>query len=497
MRSILWNVGWTFRNLFAGLRLTLPIRVGRQSFHFSSDQALTLLLVSCGATLLSTYFMSGSGARLGWYSWSLLAARCFFGLLLIYLVARLQGALDMLPAMIVALCSASCFLDLYQALLYRIGWKYGIGFSWLGGATTLSFVLWGLVLVWVSAATLRAMRLIYASSWVRSGLLSALMVIGGVGVSWVAPAHFWYVPRAEAEDDSRAPAVDTERTYYAQPGLMAKTLSALAPSRRGLGELYFLGFAGTSDEDVFMKEVRVAKTLFDDRFDTRRRSLILVNNPETVEELPVASVSNLELALGGIAKRMDVDKDILFLYLTSHGSRHVFSVSFPELALGDLGDRQLKAMLDRSGIKWRVLVISACYSGSFIDALKDNHTLIVTAASKDRTSFGCGSESEFTYFGDAYINTALRDDRSFIAAFYHARDTVAAREKEEALTPSEPQIYVGAAMQAKLQQLERRLTKVAAARQSPPLAAAEPRGAASRFLLEEEASWRKDPNPGR
>lgn len=461
MRSILSNVAWTFRNLFAGLRLTLPVPVSRQSFRFSSDQALILLLVACGATLLSTYFTSADSVRLSWFSWPILAARCFFALLLLYLVARLQAALETLPAIAVAFFSATAFIDLYQALMYGLVGQPAM-YSWRsGGAGTSTIVVWVLVLAWGSATVLRAVRLVYGTGWLRTGLLSAVIILGSFGAGWVAPAYMLYVPRMEAEY-RRGPRVDTEHTYYAQRSLLTKALSALAPSRRGVSELYFLGFAGTSTADVFMKETRVARALFDERFGTRRRSLILVNNPQTVDELPIASVSNLELALAGIAKRMDVEKDILFLYLTSHGARHVFSVSFPELALGDLGDRQLKTMLDRSGIKWRILVISACYSGSFIDALKDDHTLIATAASKDRTSFGCGTESEFTYFGDAYINTALREDRSFISAFYRARAAVALREQEEGLKPSEPQIDVGEAMKAKLEQLEERLAKVAA-----------------------------------
>ena len=119
----------------------------------------------------------------------------------------------------------------------------------------------------------------------------------------------------------------------------------------------------------------------------------------------------------------------------------------------------LKDMLDRSGIKWRVLVISACYSGSFVDALKDERTLVVTAAAADKTSFGCSNENDFTYFGDAYINTALREDFSFVAAFERAKDIIARREAAENLIPSEPQIYLGAAMKTKLHQVERRFAK--------------------------------------
>jgi hypothetical protein len=163
-----------------------------------------------------------------------------------------------------------------------------------------------------------------------------------------------------------------------------------------------------------------------------------VNNRRTVQELPAASVSNLRWALNGVAGKMDLEEDILFLYLTSHGSPHLVSVYFPELALNNLEDRALKDMLDHAGIKWRVLVVSACYSGSFIDTLKDDRTLIITAAAANKTSFGCSDETDWTYFGDAYINTALRGDRSFIAAFEHARAIIAEKESAGQLTPSEP-----------------------------------------------------------
>jgi hypothetical protein len=86
--------------------------------------------------------------------------------------------------------------------------------------------------------------------------------------------------------------------------------------------------------------------------------------------------------------------------------------------------------------------------------------LVITAAAADKTSFGCADENDFTYFGDAYVNTALRQDRSFVAAFDAARAIIADREEADDLTPSDPQIYVGAAMATKLQQLEQRLAKL-------------------------------------
>jgi hypothetical protein len=144
---------------------------------------------------------------------------------------------------------------------------------------------------------------------------------------------------------------------------------------------------------------------------------------------------------------------VLFLFLTSHGAPDLLAVSFPPHRLLNLTPRQLRAMLDAAAIRWRVIVVSACYSGSFIDALKDARTLVITAAARDRSSFGCSSENDFTYFGDAYFNQALRHGGSFIAAFALARRLIAAREAREGLKPSRPQIYVGAQIRAKLDEL--------------------------------------------
>ena len=200
----------------------------------------------------------------------------------------------------------------------------------------------------------------------------------------------------------------------------------------------------------------VARKLFDDRFDTRGRSVVLVNNPRTVLDEPLATVSNLRETLTEIGAAIDRDQDVVMIYVTSHGSRdHRISVEFPPLQLDALTPPALRKMLDDAGIKWRIVVISACYSGGFIEPLKDDNTLIMTAAAADRTSFGCGSESDATYFGDALFQHALRFEDSFVKAFEQARESIAVRERREKMTPpSEPQIFVGKAMAAKLPKLE-------------------------------------------
>ena len=79
-------------------------------------------------------------------------------------------------------------------------------------------------------------------------------------------------------------------------------------------------------------------------------------------------------------------------------------------------------MLNASGARYRVVIISACYSGVFARALAGPRTLVITAAAPDRPSFGCEDGATWTYFGDAFFNQALRSSRNLAEAYCRARD---------------------------------------------------------------------------
>jgi len=98
--------------------------------------------------------------------------------------------------------------------------------------------------------------------------------------------------------------------------------------------------------------------------------------------------------------------------------------------------------------------VSACYAGGFIEPLRDDNSVVIAAAAADRTSFGCDSGRELTYFGEAYLRDALAKTRSFAAAFDLAKESIARKEAEEKLEPSAPQIWVGPAIARRLQAFE-------------------------------------------
>jgi len=246
------------------------------------------------------------------------------------------------------------------------------------------------------------------------------------------------------------PRIDIEETYYLQPQLLERALAELQPSGAGQPRLYFVGFAGYGTQAVFKREVLAVRELFDAQFSTKGRSLILVNHASTLADVPLANASNLDRALKHIGSLMNKDADVLFLFLTSHGMKGRFAVEMTGFGLNDLTPDRLRGILDRSGIRNRVLVVSACHSGSFIPALAEPNTLVIAAAHADRTSFGCDDRREWTYFGDAFFNRALRQERSFEKAFERARQLISSWETKDKLTPSLPQIAGGEALRPKL-----------------------------------------------
>jgi hypothetical protein len=252
-------------------------------------------------------------------------------------------------------------------------------------------------------------------------------------------------------DDWPADAPSPEQVLYSQRQQVDRAVAALTPRIAGKPNLYLLAFAGDGGEDVFRNEAEYAERLFASRLGAAGHTLVLENNPATLSTRPLASWSNLETALDGIAHAMNTDEDILMLYVTSHGGEdHSLLVDMGPLPLDQLDPDGLARMLAARHIRWKVVVVNACYSGGFVPALRGAGTAVLTAAREDRSSFGCGADSDVTYFGRAWLIDALNQTDDPLEAFARARTEIQGWEQRDKLTPSEPQIDVGAGIQAQL-----------------------------------------------
>lgn len=262
------------------------------------------------------------------------------------------------------------------------------------------------------------------------------------------------IPLFRAPHARPGPQLDIERVYTRQEALVRAALESVRPSEADVEELFFVGFASYAPQDVFENEARHVATLFADQLRARDRAILLVNSHATVDELPLANGRNLAAVLRGVAGKMGPE-DVLFLHMTSHGSAdHEFAVYFNELNLNDLTAAELGEIVNDAAAPWRVVVVSACYSGGYIDALKAPRAMVITASRADRASFGCEHGREYTYFGEAFYRDSVHQGGAanidFVAAFENARRIVADRERREDRKPSEPQLWIGAEMAAKL-----------------------------------------------
>ena len=340
-------------------------------------------------------------------------------------------------------------------------------FSTLTGIATLAVLFqvdeaWPayqrLRLAWVALWLLLGWRLLAgfspASGRLRRAMALLPLSLFTIGGLWLhAWPEYWppdYAALAEQmpeDEPASAHTLDHEAVMYAQPALLAEAIAALPVQRPGVPDLYAIGFAGDGSESVFANEVRYFAELVDSRYGNGGRTLLLVNDPDSATDAPIATMTALRAALAAVGARMDPAEDVLLLFLTTHGSEeHRLLVQLGELPLEQVTPEALAAALDDSGIRWRIVVVSACYAGGYIEALADPYTLVLTAARADRTSFGCGVASDITWFGQALLAEALNQERDPVAAFALAREAIAAREQAGDLPASEPQMHLGEAI---------------------------------------------------
>lgn len=239
--------------------------------------------------------------------------------------------------------------------------------------------------------------------------------------------------------DGQALPAPLEVGLLEQGRLLDQALAALPASTPAV-ELYALSLGGDGEQSVFMREADYVSTLLGERFGARGR-ITLVNQREHLADRPLATRESLARAVRVLAERSGPE-DLIFLYFTSHGSpEHELSLRQPGLSLGDLPAWQLAQILAPLKDRYKVVGVSACYSGGFIAPLKDDKTLVMTASRADRVSFGCSDKNDFTYFGRALFGEALNRTDDLEQAFAQARAALAEREKAEGFEPSEPQIW--------------------------------------------------------
>ncbi|MCW5255129.1 hypothetical protein D5038_01730 [Verminephrobacter aporrectodeae subsp. tuberculatae] len=360
--------------------------------------------------------------------------------------------------------------SILPSMLYSLVW---LALRWHGGVGSIAYwVVYGVATVWGLWALAR-MSARFIRSFART--LTLFVVLGAViGMRlWQLSNLSWYSPwlpdhRAVAEASAQSGDAKENSAWMAlsqsvfeeQQALWQRQIDALPAQRPDLVDVYGLVFSPYAEENVFRRESSMVSALLQERFDARGRVLHLLNHAKTAATHVWATPENLERAIAALGQRMDREQDLLVVYLTSHGALdHELTAALDPLEVASVTPAMLRAALDAAGIRNRVIAVSACYSGGWIEPLATDYSLIMTASDATHTSYGCGSGSKLTYFGRAVFDEQLRQTHSFTKAFANAVPLIAQREREAGKDDgfSNPQIHVGAQIAPVLQALEQRL----------------------------------------
>jgi hypothetical protein len=418
-------------------------RLWPAQFVVSFDQLAGLLCVNLALWALLDYLHAEAHAPLaldGLFGW---ACYLLLGLTACAMTSRVQSRAAPTRALLVPALAVAPFVLIFFWLTLDLR---------LVSAHPLGALV--VALLYLCVLALRVLGAAYGPVRAAPALLALVLVL-------ISPWAFGFlnldtrlwVPADSAESDTAQDADHAESLFYDQPARIAAAAARVKPAQGGRPGVYFVGFAGDGDQGVFRREAQFAGEVFAARYGSQQRSLLLINDVDDRDTYPLASVAGLSQTLKVLASRMHPESDVLVLFLTSHGSQDGLEVQNGELPLAQLAPTDLRAALDASGIRFRVVVVSACYAGVFIDALKNDTTAVVTASDDAHSSFGCDDERELTWFGEAFLKDALPGSASLEAAFRKAAELIARREDQEHQIHSNPQLSMGPLIRKKLEEL--------------------------------------------
>jgi hypothetical protein len=248
-------------------------------------------------------------------------------------------------------------------------------------------------------------------------------------------------------------------TAPADAGLLM-SLDAIAARTPGQANVYVLA-AGLWGDPVFDNESRQAAEILARRYSAQGKTVLMSNKPVAPASPLKPTPALLNEALTKLAAQMDKAEDVLLVFITSHGNKEGAAIRDMRGLDTVLSPAALRAGLDATGVRNRIVIISACHSGVFIPALQSPTTIVMTAASEETSSFGCEPENDWTWFGDAFFQKSLARGRTMMMAFNEARAQVTIWERNGRLDPSKPQIFIGAEAKPFLDAIEARAIKPA------------------------------------
>ncbi len=334
--------------------------------------------------------------------------------------------------------------------------------AWWVEASWLAWLVYGLMWVWIMVVAWRVTAALTPSRHAQTAIIMGVVLVEAFASAYI-DGRPWQPNYAEQESDAAGAAAPTlslsQEVFADQQSLLAETLASVTPRQANRTNVFGLVYAPYA-QSVFVRESAMVASVLQERFGAQGHVVQLVNHPSVTDSLPWATNQNLRASLQALAAQMDRENDVLVVYLSSHGGADFkLATSHWPLEVTELTPQMLRSMLDAAGVRNRVIAVSACYAGGWIEPLSNDNTLVMTAADATHTSYGCGSRSELTFFGRALFDEQLRKTHSFEQAFAAAGPIIQQREIEGKKDDgfSNPQIAVGKDIRPVLAALEREL----------------------------------------
>ncbi len=259
-------------------------------------------------------------------------------------------------------------------------------------------------------------------------------------------------PQLSPRDQMGLPPTRTPTMWDRQPALIARSLARIPDRAVDRLNIYALAIAPIARQHLFSREARaVLRALAENYGGTASGGILLSNAAIDTREAPLATQDNIAHILAELGRRSRAaPDDVVIVYLTSHGAPDATLESGlpPNLPIPPISADSLAAALAQARIGRRVIIVSACFAGSWIPRLADDDSIVIAAAAADRTSFGCAEDRDLTYFGEAFLTGPFARGASLRDSFEGARAIVTRWEQEEKLPNSLPQVHVGKNMQA-------------------------------------------------
>jgi hypothetical protein len=433
-------MNWYFKNLLCGFKFCTFLNCEPKDIKTSWNALFAILItITCSHAIIDS-IAAGQDAtfnRNGWFFFhSILFATTFTAAFLATLITKRSSAL--LDIWVI-------FYNSYLFILIPYFILAAAQPEWL--SDKLSTSIDSLIAVW---AFLIAFRIIFQA-------IDPPPIAGAIAAAVIALSiytfnenvymyPFFYGNYGETEEEEERFPLTSEELFSMQQDLVQKELEGFIPSKKGNVDIYGVSFGSYGYQDVFLKESKYVSERMKKVLGISNGVLTLINNEKVNEETPLANTTNLKQALNYIKSIIQPEEDIVMIFLTSHGSKKSgLSVSLNyRYSMNNLSPEKFAEALEQSGIKNKIIIISACHSGIFIPELKDENTLIITASAENKQSYGCSDNAELTFFANAYFKQALDQTTDLVKAFEISKSLIEKREKDEDLSPpSDPQIFIG------------------------------------------------------